>query len=72
MGGDSAQKKIRGGEEKRVEGGIEEKSVGALCTEKMTRGGCHGRGSEGQRRGDSLSFIQIFWEHVLSAACCFI
>lgn len=43
---ETTQKKIRGGEEKRAEGGIEEKSVGALYTEKMTRGGSHGRGSD--------------------------
>lgn len=47
---------------------IKEKSVGALHTEKMTRGA---RGGEGGR-GHGLSFIRIFWEHGLRAAGRFI
>lgn len=51
-------------------GGIKEKSVEALYREKITRGGREREGRHG--RGDSLSFVRIFWEHGLSAVGCFI
>lgn len=53
------------GEKKGAKWRIKEKTVGALRTHDQGRQKRH-------RRGDSLSFIQIFWEHGLSPAGSFV